>query len=75
MPSFGIDSFLSRGMTCDVLKMSGKNPEIKDRLANKTSKQDFSNSVGTLQNQKDAYWRKVNASWRRMNASRRKMSI
>ena len=29
----------------------------------------------TLQNQKDAYWRKVNASWRRMNASRRKMSI
>ena len=29
----------------------------------------------TLQNQKDAYWRKGNASWRRMNASRRKMSI
>ena len=29
----------------------------------------------TLQNKKDAYWRRVNASWRRMNASRRKMSI
>ena len=31
--------------------------------------------VITMQNQKDAYWRKVNASWRRMNASGRKMSI
>ena len=45
MSSFDKDGFLSRGMTCDVLKMSGKTPEIKDKLTicvigiNKTSKQ------------------------------------
>ena len=39
-------------MTCDVLKMCRKNPEIKDELTicvigtKKTSKKDFSNSVG-----------------------------
>ena len=39
-------------MTCDVLKMFGKSPEIKDKLTicvivtNKTSKQDFNISVG-----------------------------
>ena len=39
-------------MTSDVLKMSGKTPEIKDKLTicvigtNKTSKQDFNNAVG-----------------------------
>ena len=31
-PLFGKDGFLSRGMTCDVLKMSRKTPEIKDKL-------------------------------------------
>ena len=51
MSSFDKDGFLSRGMTCDVLKMSGKTPEVKDKLTicvigtNKTSKQDFNNSV------------------------------
>ena len=46
MSSFGKDGFLSGGMTCDVLKMCGKIPEIKDKLTirvigtNKTSKQD-----------------------------------
>ena len=51
MSSFDKDGFLIRGMTCDVLKMSGKTPEIKDKLTicviitNKTSKQDFNNSV------------------------------
>ena len=50
MSSFGKDGFLSRGMTCDVLKMSGKTP-VKDKLtisvigANKTSEQDLNNSV------------------------------
>ena len=50
--SFGKDGFLSRGMTCDVLKMSGKTLEIKDKLTicvigtNKKTKQDFDNSVG-----------------------------
>ena len=39
-------------MTCDVLKMSGKAPEIKDKLAirvigtSKASKPDFTNSLG-----------------------------
>ena len=52
MSSFDKDVFLSRGMTCDVLKMPEKTPEIKDKLTNcligtnKTSKQDFNNSVG-----------------------------
>ena len=52
MSSFDKDGFLSRDMTCAVLKMSGKTPEIKDKLTicvigtNKTSKQDFNNSVG-----------------------------
>ena len=52
MSSFDKDGFLSRGMTCDVLKMPGKTLEIKDELTicvigtNKTSKQDFNNSVG-----------------------------
>ena len=52
MPSFGKDDFLSRGRTCDVLKLSDKTPEIKDKITicvietNKTSKQDFNNSVG-----------------------------
>ena len=52
MSSFDKHGFLSRGMTCDVLKMSGKTPEIKDKLTicvigtNKTSKQDLNNSVG-----------------------------
>ena len=32
MSSFNKDGFSSRGMTCDVLKMSGKTPEIKDKL-------------------------------------------
>ena len=45
-------SYLGRGMTCDILKMSGKTPEIKDKLTicvigtNKAFKQDFNNSVG-----------------------------
>ena len=52
MSSFVKDGFLSGDMTCDVLKMSGKTPEIKDILTicvigtNKTSQQDFNNSVG-----------------------------
>ena len=52
MSSFHKDGFLSRGMICDVLKMSAKTPEIKDKLTicvigtNKTSKQDFLNSEG-----------------------------
>ena len=32
MSSFAKNGFLSRGMTCDVLKMPGKTPEIKDKL-------------------------------------------
>ena len=46
MTSFEKDEFLSRGMTCDVLKMFGKTSEINDKLTicvigtNKTSKQD-----------------------------------
>ena len=52
MSSFDKEGFLSRGMPCDVLKMAGKTPKIKDKLnffvigTNKTSKQDINNSVG-----------------------------
>ena len=52
MSYFDKDGFLSRGMIYDVLKMSVKTPEIKDKLTicvigtNKTSKQDFNNAVG-----------------------------
>ena len=43
MSSFDKDGFLSRGMTCDVLKMDRKTSEIKDKVTicvigtNKTS--------------------------------------
>ena len=52
MSSLGKDGFLNRGMTCDVFKMSVITPEIKNKLTtcvigtNKTSKQNFNNSVG-----------------------------
>ena len=52
MLSFDKDGFLRGGMPCDVLKMSGKTPEIKDKLSicmigtNETSRQDLNNSVG-----------------------------
>ena len=32
MSLFDKDDVLSRGMACDVLKMSEKTPEIKDKL-------------------------------------------
>ena len=31
MSSFDKDCFLSRGIKCDIFKMSGKTPEIKDK--------------------------------------------